>query len=333
MDDKNEQVYSQYQLDINNVYKKRGFIYLDTKDSLYVVKPYNYTEKRASFENAIKNTLVERGFKNIDLMIKNNNGSYLSSNRYGNNFVVKRWFYGEECDITNIEHVIQASKNLAELHMVMQEIIINNDDIEYVPKKNILNEYNIYNNELKRVKKYIYNKKRKNRLEVQILRYIDEYKKEADYYYDRLRASNYERIYSDAIKNNIMCHGNYTHHSVIMLQDSVATINFDKIAYGIHIYDLYCLLRKTMEKNKWDANMGIQLIDAYNSTKVLNRDEKELLYIFLAYPDKFRKLVNSYYNGKKSLVSTRISEKLDELVDIESRKKDFLNEMKKCGIE
>ena len=54
--------------------------------------------------------------------------------------------------------------------------------------------------------------------------------------------------------------------------------------------------------------------------------EKEILYIFIAYPEKYRKLVNSYFNGKKSWVSIRITEKLEELLKSEDNKKKFLEQ-------
>ena len=38
LDDKNEQIYSQYTLRIDNVYKSKGIVYLDTKDGLYMIK-------------------------------------------------------------------------------------------------------------------------------------------------------------------------------------------------------------------------------------------------------------------------------------------------------
>ena len=131
------------------------------------------------------------------------------------------------------------------------------------------------------------------------------------------------------MNNHILCHGNYTHHSVIVNDEYMATVNFDKLSYGLHVYDLYCLLRKTMEKNDWNIDIGIELIRQYDKENKLNKDEKEVLYILLAYPDKFRKLVNSYYNGKKSLMSIRISEKLAELVNSEIRKKEFFLALKK----
>ena len=75
--------------------------------------------------------------------------------------------------------------------------------------------------------------------------------------------------------------------------------------------------------------MGISIIEEYDKEKEISQEEKEILYIFMAYPEKYRKLVNSYFNGKKSWVSIRITEKLEELVSSEQKKEQFLQHLKK----
>lgn len=334
MDDKNKQIYDQYDLDRDNVYKKRGFIYIESKNVLYVIKPYNYTEKKAELECLVKQILVERGFDLIDIIVKNENQVYLTYNKYGNRFVLKRWCSGEECDVTKISDVEKVSRNLARLHKVSYGMKLDFEDA-VIPCKNIIYEYNNYNKELKHVRKYILKKKRKNELEIMILRYIDKYIQEAEYYYDKLKKSDYDKLYNHAIENNNICHGDYNNHSALIYDDLVYTVNFDKICYGVYVYDLYCFMRKVLEKNDWNASIGIDIIETYNDERVLSQAEKEIIYIFMAYPDKFRKLVNSYYNGKKTLMSARISEKMGELIDSEVKKKAFLEEIKnryKLGI-
>lgn len=328
MDDKNKQIYEQYELDVDNIYKKRGFIYLESKNILYVIKPYNYTEKKAELEYLVKKILSDRGFDLIDIMIKNNNQVYLTHNKYGNKFILKKWYQGEECDVTNINDIEKVSRNLAKLHNVSHGIKLDYADA-IIPSKNVIQEYENYNKELKHVRKYILKKKRKNELEIKILQYIDNYIKEAECYSNKLKNCEYESLYNEAIENNNLCHGDYNNHSVIISNNIVYTVNFDKMAYGVYVYDLYCFLRKVLEKNEWNVKLGIDIIEAYNEVRELSQGEKEIIYIFLAYPDKFRKLLNSYYNGKKTLMSARISEKLEELINSEVKKKEFLSVMKK----
>lgn len=329
MDEKNEQIYKQYQLDVKNVSKIRGLIYIETEEGLYIIKPYKYSEQKANIEDNVKFSLIDKGFENVDYLVKNINDSYISQNKYGNKFVLKKWYKGEECNINSIEDVQKASRNLASFHNVVKSITIDNEYSSNIPTKNMINEYECYNNELKRVRKYIYNKKKKNSLEISIITYIDKYYEQGQYYLNKLKNSDYGKLYAKAIENKWICFGNYNHHSVLINDDSIATINFDKFFYGVQIFDLYCLLRKAMEKNGWNTEMGISIIEEYDKEKEISQEEKEILYIFMAYPEKYRKLVNSYFNGKKSWVSIRITEKLEELVSSEQKKEQFLQHLKK----
>ena len=80
-----------------------------------------------------------------------------------------------------------------------------------------------------------------------------------------------------------ICHGGYTHHGVILIPSSeeVATINFDKMHIGVQIYDLYTLLRKTMEKNNWDIEQAREIIKAYDNEKRITKEEQQILKILL----------------------------------------------------
>ena len=152
MDEKNEQIYKQYQLDVKNVSKIRGLIYIETEEGLYIIKPYKYSEQKANIENNVKFSLIDKGFEDVDYLVKNINDSYISQNKYGNKFVLKKWYKGEECNINSIEDVQKASRNLANFHNVVKSITIDNEYSSNIPTKNMINEYECYNNELKRVR-------------------------------------------------------------------------------------------------------------------------------------------------------------------------------------
>lgn len=340
MDDKNEQIYSQYALNINNVSKSKGIVYLDTKDGYYMIKPYNYTEYKIKAENGVKEMLEEKGYGYTDMCMQNKSGEYISYNKYMNKFVLKRWFKSEECEVTDIEDMCYASANLGRIHKLMKgenylsisgigdsdKMLDETKNQLHIVEKNLLKEYSNQINELKRVKKYLYNKKRKNRLEIEIIKSLDYYYKEAVTYLEQLEQSAYEKLYKEAQEKIKICHGAYTHHGVLMLrqQKEVATINFDKMHIGVQIYDLYILLRKAMEKNNWNVDYAKQMIQAYNNEKVITQEEKQILKILLSYPEKYRKLINNYYNGKKSWLSIRIYEKLNELIATETKRQEFL---------
>ena len=97
--------------------------------------------------------------------------------------------------------------------------------------------------------------------------------------------------------------------------------------------DLYDFLRKVMEKNGWQAELGKSLIDAYDRERKLEETERRVLYAMLLYPEKYWKLVNFYYNSRKSWMSSKNLEKLLRIRAQEEKRACFLKELRPllCG--
>lgn len=106
-----------------------------------------------------------------------------------------------------------------------------------------------------------------------------------------------------------MRHGSYSYHNVLFVGKDLAVTNFDRAEIGIQVRDLYDFLRKVMEKNGWQAEFGKSLIDAYDRERKLEETERRVLYAMLLYPEKYWKLVNFYYNSRKSWMSAKNLEK------------------------
>ncbi len=50
-----------------------------------------------------------------------------------------------------------------------------------------------------------------------------------------------------------------------------------------------------------------------------------MLKLLLAYPDKFWKLANYYYNSRKAWIPDKHLEKLENLISQQKKRKEFLN--------
>jgi hypothetical protein len=161
----------------------------------------------------------------------------------------------------------------------------------------------------------------------------------------------------EAVRERRVCHGNYTYHNIIMLRSKaealskayvppgwvnrqplsvtelsnagsyIATTNFEKSYIGLQIFDLFQFIRKVMEKNDWDILYGSNIIEAYDQIKTITREELKILYLLLLYPEKFWKITNFYYNGKKSWVSGRNTQKLNMIGEQNEKKEMFLRSL------
>lgn len=120
------------------------------------------------------------------------------------------------------------------------------------------------------------------------------------------------------------CHGDYNQHNVIFSAQGAAAVHFENFSYHVRIGDLANFIRKMMEKNNWNMELGMDLIHAYDGIRTLSEDELRYLYFCLAYPEKFWKIANRYYNSHKAWLSGRNIEKLEKVIAQEGAREEFL---------
>lgn len=92
----------------------------------------------------------------------------------------------------------------------------------------------------------------------------------------------------------------------------IGIVHFECFSYQIQVSDLANYMRKMLEKNNWNTGLGMDLICAYDRVRRLTAVELNYLYLYMAYPEKFWKIANRYYNTHKAWVSGRNIEKLEK---------------------
>ncbi len=183
-------------------------------------------------------------------------------------------------------------------------------------------------NEMKHAYNYIRRKKRKNEMELCILQQFQHFFEQAQEAEGCLERLDISGMLEQNIRQGSVCHGSYNYHNVLLDDQKIITTNFQNAELGIQINDLYDFLRKTMEKNNWNPKLGTVILEAYRKTRALKREEAQLLYILLLFPEKFWKQINFYYNGKKSWMSGKNYEKLLKIAAQEGDRGKFLQEAK-----
>ena len=66
------------------------------------------------------------------------------------------------------------------------------------------------------------------------------------------------------------------------------------------------------------------MMRAYDSVNNLVKKERDYLAIRLAYPEKFWKIINYYYNMNKAWIPPKSVEKLKAVTSVNSRRLEFL---------
>ncbi|TAH69583.1 MAG: hypothetical protein EWM47_06515 [Anaerolineaceae bacterium] len=358
MEDRCQEVLKKYPLKVYNIYRARGAYLLETDCGLKLLKCFEGSRNRALFEHNVKEHLYMHGYYNTDLYVKTLENDIIAMDQSGCRYIVKNWFWGEECNLKELSQIEMASANLAKLHSVLKGVEFTKEQLEYNISDNLLETFEKRNRELKRVKSYIRDKRQKNEFELIYLNFYEEFYEQGLEATERLLNSNYKQVLEDSVGQKLVCHGNYTYHNIIMLKNKneaisktyvppgwisrqpisatdmssqwnkiIATTNFEKSHIGLQIADLYQFIRKVMEKNDWDILYGNNIIEAYDRIQPISKAELGILYVLLLYPEKFWKITNFYYNGKKVWISGRNIQKLNSIGEQNPKKEVFLKRL------
>lgn len=322
MNDRAVSLFEQYELTITKTKKGRGAIIAETDKGMKVLTEYRgYREKTILLE-LLMNHIKEKGFPYIDCFVRNKEDEIISTDYDGKTYIVKDYLNGTECNVHDLAQCKWVTKELARLHECMSGFPL--DNTVTVTKDSIRNEFVKHNTELKRVRSFIRKSSVKSDFELLFLKEYDCFYKQAEeamaYLSESVCAFLCEKIATKAT----YCHGDCSHHNLLIDDNHVNIINFEKSKLDTQIRDLSLFLRKILEKNDWDSSFGIHIIDAYHNCLPLSKEEFAYLYARLLYPEKFTKIAGSYLNQRKSLPAKRQQEKLVALLNKEEKRTEFL---------
>lgn len=322
MKEKELEVLEQYDIDVKSTRRIRGAILCDTNQGVYVLKEMHFSEKRIPALYKLYQSIQEQGYQNVDVIVKNKEDGFLSVSEEGTRYLLKKWFYGKECDSKRELDILEGVQNLALLHRIMKQ-----PEEKQGLRENLQDEFLRHNREMKKVRTFIRNKVGKGEFELVFLGHFDAMYQWAEAAYACLENSEYHKLAKQSEKEGAIVHGDYNYHNVLITSEGIATTNFEHFYCGIQLTDFYYFLRKTMEKNQWNVPLGHKMIECYNRILPLSDAELEYISICIAYPEKFWKAANSYYRSRKAWISGKSLEKLEMAIRQTEEKKKFLEEL------
>lgn len=337
MEDRSGEVISQYDIKVCRSYRARGGTILETNRGLKFFGSCPASERRLEFEDSLKRQMGEHGYQNTDCFVRNCEQKLVSCNSIGERYCIRNWFSLEECSLRQEASILAAARNLALLHLAMSGI--KTSEKENYLAEDVQKAFEKHNRELKHVKSFLVKRKNKSPFEVKYLNCCGAFYEEAVEAAKELEELDWRALFVENVERGNVLHGNYTYHNILMGgngarqtgerrdAEQIATVNFDKSVFGIQVYDLYQYVRKVMEKNNWQYNIGAKILDAYEEVRALSQRERRLLAVLLAYPEKFWKITNYYYNSRKSLIPQKNMEKLEMLQMQQKPKKEFLQKL------
>lgn len=322
MNDRSVYILEQYDLEVLRTWKGRGAVLCDSSKGLVILKEYIGPQDKIVFQNQVCEAISENGFPYAERIIPNKEGNLLSKDFEEKSYVLKTYVEGRECDIKNRDDVFFVTQMLGELHSCM---VLEKEKQNEVREFSLKQEVEKRNKELRKVRKFLKNKGQKTDFELFL-------SKNYELFFQQAVAIEKEIAEdTDSVEDNSkisVCHGDFQYHNIVIDEVNPFVMNFEKCVVGNQMRDLYRFLRKYYEKNGWSVPFAYQVMEHYQKKRVLTKEDYRQLYYRFAYPEKFWKIVNYYYNKGKSWVPGKNGEKLEILISQEKEKQEFLKEFR-----
>lgn len=316
-----EQLLEKYPLDVKSISKGRECYICDTSRGTVALHEYYGSLERAAFLADMLTYLKQKGLL-VEGMIASAEGEWIVTDEEERRFLLSECFSGAECDVKKEEDMYQAVKILARLHKYSKQYAQEIPELIRQNLSTLTEVFEKHNRELRQIKNYIRGRKKKNAFEALFMKQYDAFYKRAE---DVTAALSDEMLSEEAYG---FCHGDFNQHSIVFAKQGIALVGLGRFTYDLQVRDLANFVRKMMEKNEWNPKLGIKLIAEYEKENSMNQQEKECLYLFLSYPEKFWKLASHYNHANKSWLCERDVEKLEKLILQEEKRDKFLQELK-----
>lgn len=319
MNDRSVSLLDKYDIEVLRTWKGRSAVLCETKQGIFILKEYAGHREKVAFQDALLHIIREKGFHQAENILKNQDGELLTQDQDGTCYILKTYVEGRECNVRDMEECRQAVKLLAAFHKVSgPDGMLPEPPVPHCACQ----EFEKHNRELRRVKKYLKERGQKTDFEICLMHAYD--------YFFQLALQVTEELngFQSGWGSSLICHGDYQYHNLTIADGQMYMANFEKCIYDSPVRDLYLFMRKLLEKSGWAETVGFELIRAYEKVRILEKEDYLQLYYRLAYPEKFWKIVNFYYNSGKAWIPGKNLEKLNKVIDQERDKQVFLTKMR-----
>ena len=216
-------VLSQYGLTAITTCKGRGAMLCETETGWKSIQEFGGARNKLELQCQLQEQLMRSGAVQTDCPLRNETGELVSQGEDGLFYVVREWHPGKECDTRSIPEIRRAASAMARLHkaacLPLQK--------EY-EKESLISECVRHNAEIRKIKKYISKKQKKNTFEKLLLGSADEFLEQGEAAVEELKQSDYEQLREQARQRGNICHGEFNQHNILFSGGQDIVIHFDK---------------------------------------------------------------------------------------------------------
>lgn len=319
-------VLHKYNLELLSAEKVRSAYKIITNNGKFCLKRMKHGRNKIKNGCILTEELLLNKFTNAAKYFRTKDGDF--SVVYKKKiFYLTQWIEGSESDLTNIDEAINCTKLMAEFHNVSNKI----DHKKINIPNNLRNWPKIFAsnlNDFGKFKKMIISKKIKNEFDILFLENTDNVFNRGMYAVDMLNKSQYYKSSKAANDNETICHNSFYYQNIIKKDREYFIIDLDSIMIDLQLSDLGKLIRRLMFKRAygWDFNFAKCLIEAYNSTNRLSKEDLEIMLALIIFPHKFWKLGKNRYIKQKKWSESKYFHKLSKITSYNEDQEKFFQD-------
>lgn len=324
-------LFDNYDFSVEDSIPLRKVFILVTDKGNKIIKKVNYDKEDLNFIQKSIDYVRNNGFNRIINFCSNKNGEIITTWN-NNNYIVMDLIEGRECDYINPLDVRLAVKSLAELHNASRSIEVDVYSDKYMGFKlisileekykdftQIRNAFNSYEN--------------KNEFHKIFLNHVQHQQEKMKEGIITLKESNYEELCRND-ENYVLCHHDLAYHNILVYNQEGYFIDFDYSIIDLRVHDLCNLINKVTKHSCYDFEVLKIIIDEYNrNTKPLSKEEYEVLYGLLCFPQGFYSIASDYYYRKKLWKEESFLYKISKKVQDINEREYMIEDFKKAYVD
>ena len=204
-------VLSHYGLTASGTMRVRGALLCHTEQGDKLISEFGTAAEKLEQRYLLQCRITESGLLRCDQILRNEEGALATRGDDGGTYIVRNWYPGRECETGNSEDLIRASDALARLHTAAHLPV----KMEY-RRESLVEECIRHNVEIRKIRKYLQTKKKKNEFEKLLLASAGPYLEQGERAAAEMKASSYEKLRQRADEEGAVCHGEFSQHNILL---------------------------------------------------------------------------------------------------------------------
>lgn len=290
-------IFDAFGVKVDEIVPVRSVYIIDTDMGTKVLKKINYSFEELQFVNSVINYINKNGFSYAVPFAKTTDGSYYLKRDEGI-YVMLDTIAGREVDFQNPGDMDIISKALCKFHKATEGF---NTALE--GRNNLfllLPRFIKQSEDMQRFRGIAEFHEIKTDFDELFLKFSGCHHNQADRAVQLLKESDYEKLCYETLEKGNICHHDLASHNIVINDGgSVYFADFDSCMLDLRVHDLINLITKSIRDFNWDFDMADRIISGYCSVDELRKEEIEVMYGMLTFPQDFYEISRQYYMKTK----------------------------------